>query len=491
MVQKFTYIKTNKMKKNDWILTGMTAIYSFLFYGELPGLNLSIFTLVIIAAMVLKNKEILKNKNWLVIALSCLITAFSVSYLGNTLSLLANYISLFILIGMSLDDKSSVFFSLIYGLYSTLSSPILMYLDKSEKKSESVDVSNFRKKALLISIPVLITVIFFFMYKNSNPIFASFANKINFDWISWGWIFFTLTGFAFLYGVIHAMKIQDLVSIDEVDTLDINSENKKELHLFGKPIAVVDEYFSGKLLFILLNVLIAVVNLLDFNFLFVDQKVPGNLTLAQFLHQGVGMLVVSIAISIAIILFYFRGQLNFYKENKTFKMLAYFWIMQNIFMLLSVCFKNSIYINNYGLTYKRIGIYIYAILTLIGLITTLLKVYKVKINLYLVRLNGWTFYAVFLISSLINWDKLIIDFNKGAKMEYDVYYILSLSDSNIPAFIELKDSIKDKSIKYQYSRMLNSKIYFFNKNHSPFSWKSWNYQDAKAIEALKKYTANR
>ena len=240
-----------------------------------------------------------------------------------------------------------------------------------------------------------------------------------------------------------------------------------------------------------MNVLIAVVNLLDFNFLFVDQKVPGNLTLAQFLHQGVGMLVVSIAISIAIILFYFRGQLNFYKENKTFKMLAYFWIMQNIFMLLSVCFKNSIYINNYGLTYKRIGIYIYAILTLIGLITTLLKVYKVKINLYLVRLNGWTFYAVFLISSLINWDKLIIDFNKGAKMEYDVYYILSLSDSNIPAFIELKDSIKDKSIKYQYSRMLNSKIYFFNKNHSPFSWKSWNYQDAKAIEALKKYTANR
>lgn len=472
------------MKKNDWILIGLTGIYSFLFYGEHLGINLSIFTLLIILSFIFYDREILKKKNWTVVAMSCLLTGFSVLYLGNSLSILANILSLLILAGMSMSYKASVLFSMIYGTYSLISSPVYAAININNKKSETIDINRLKRKTLIIGVPVVITVLFFFMYKGSNPIFGSYADKINFDWISWGWISFTLTGLIFLYGFLNSRRIDKLARIDEVESLSVDPKKAKELKLFGKPVLIVDEFFSGKLLFILLNVLIAIVNLLDFNFIFITQELPDNMTFAEFLHQGVGMLVVSIAISIVIILFYFRGQLNFYKDNKTFKMLAYFWIIQNIFMLFSVCLKNHMYIENYGLTYKRIGIYVYSLLTLIGLVTTILKVYKVKINMYLVRLNGWTFYSVLLISCLINWDVLIVNYNIKGKKEYDIYYLLSLSDATIPALINLNTSqLEEKELRL-VRRKLADKIENFSDQQEKESWKSWNYQKEEISRAL-------
>jgi hypothetical protein len=474
------------MKKNDWILIALTGIYSFLFYGEHLGLNLSIFTLLIIMSFIVYDREILKKKNWTVVALSCLLTCVSVLYLGNSLSILVNIISLLILAGMSMSHKTSVLFSLIHGAYSLISSPVYAIVNIKNMKSERVDIKKFKRKILIIGIPILITILFFFMYKGSNPIFGTYADKINFDWISWGWISFTLTGLVFLYGFINSKRINKLAQLDEVESLNIDPIKTKELKLFGKTILVVDEYFSGKLLFVLLNVLIAIVNLLDFNFIFITRELPEDLTFAEFLHQGVGMLVVSIAISIVIILFYFRGQLNFYKDNKTFKVLAYIWIIQNVFMLFSVCLKNQMYIESYGLTYKRIGIYVYSLLTLIGLITTILKVYKVKVNMYLVRLNGWTFYCVLLVSCLINWDVLIVNYNLQGKKEYDVYYLLSLSDSTIPALINLNTSQLDEKERRFIQRKIATKIDDFRDKQKDESWKSWNYQKEEISKALLK-----
>lgn len=472
------------MKKNDWILITLTGLYSFLFYGESVGINLSIFTLALILGFILQDIEILKKKNWIIIAFSCVITAFCVSYLGSNLSILANILSLFILVGMSMSSKSSVLFSLIYGTFSLISSPIYAIVDLMNKKTEGPSVFKYKKKIILTTIPVFITILFFLMYKNSNPIFESFAAQINFDWISWGWISFTLIGIIFLYGVIHPKKINKLVRMDEVESLNIDPLKTKELKLFSWTILVIDEYFSAKLLFILLNALIAIVNLLDFNFIFITRELPDDLTFAEYLHQGVGMLVVSIAISIVIILFYFRGQLNFYKNNKTLKILAYIWIIQNIFLLFSVCMKNQMYIENYGLTYKRIGIYIYALLTFIGLVTTVLKVYQVKINLYLVRLNGWTFYSVLLVSALINWDVLIVNYNLKGKKDYDIYYLLSLSDATIPALINLNTNNLDQKKQQFAERKISKKIEAFKKGQKEESWKSRTYREVEISNAI-------
>lgn len=465
------------MKKNDWLLVGMTSIFSFLFYKEVLGFNLAIFTWIMIIIVPMINKKVLQNKNWIAIAIGCLISSLVVVYYGNGLSILTNFISLFLLIGSSMHRKTSVFFSLMYGVGSVLTSPLFIALRLIEPEVSTERKSQTNRKLQLAIIPIGITIVFFFIYKNSNTIFASFANQINLDWISWGWITFTLAALIFLFGYLNPKSIEGFVKIDEVDSLDLESGDHKELNYFGKTIQLMDEYFSAKVMFISINLLIGIVNLLDFNFIFFDSSLPDNMTYSQFLHQGVGMLVLSIAISIVIILFYFRGQLNFCNESKTFKLLAYAWIIQNMFLLVSVCMKNNLYIEQYGLTYKRIGIYIYSILTLIGLFTVLLKIYKVKINVFLVRVNGWSFYISLLIFSMVNWDNVIVDYTQKNKNGYDMIYLMSLNDTTIPSLIELEKTLDDESDKKIFNKHLKGKINHFIKTHKNRTWKSWNYQD--------------
>lgn len=471
------------MKKNDWLLVVITGIYSFLFYGEMLGLNLGLFTLVIIFSLILKDKKVLENKNWIIVALGCVLSAFSVCYYGNLLSIITNYISLLILLGMNLNPKSSVLFSLIYGVHSIVISPSEMVKEIQDRRNHSEKIKIYKRK-LFIVIPIVIAYVFFLMYKNSNPIFASYANKINFKWISWGWVFFTLIAFIMLFGGINSKKIQKMANVDETDILDIDPNTKTSLVLFGKTILVDDEYFTGKILFILLNILIFFLNVFDINFLFINDTLPDGVVFADILHQGVGMLVISIALSILIILFYFRGELNLFSNNRTFKFLAYTWIFQNLIMLFTVVMKNNMYIEQYGLTYKRIGIFIYAVLTFIGLVTTTIKLYKVKKNIFLVRFNGWTFYFVLLISCMINWDRMIIECDQEGQKQYDVYYLLSLPSSNIPLLIEFEKNISNNENKAILKKYLPRKIKEFTRYYHKKSWKSWNYQDQKVQETI-------
>lgn len=465
------------MKKNDWIILAATGVYSYLFYKEMLGINLSIFTLILLIFAIIQNVSLLRNRNWVIVAFLSLIASISVAYYGNLLSIIATITSLLVLTGMSASAKSSVFIASIYGLNSWFLSGIddINQLPKRFSKEQTPN----SKKLMLIGVSISVAFLFFGMYRVSNPIFESITNKINLDWISIYWISFTLLGFWLIYGFYNVKYIEDLQRFDEPESLKITNYKHEDWSLWGKTLTLVDEYFSAKVLFILLNLLILIVNLGDMNFLLFNQELPENLTFASFLHQGVGTLIFSIIISIAIVLFYFRGAMNFLKNNKLVKTLAYIWLIQNLILLVSVGVKNTMYIDIYGLTYKRIGVYVYTFLTFIGLISTILKIYLVKKNLFLFRMNGWSFFLVLIFSAVINWDQLIVNTNQSLKREIDLYYMLSLSDATLPSLIKMEKNIKDEGKKRFFHKRIKRKITVFKSNQAYKTWKSWNYVESK------------
>jgi hypothetical protein len=475
------------MKKNDWIILVVTGVYSYFFYNEMLGLNLSLFTLVLLIAAIIKDRELLKNRNWMAVAGFSLMASCSLAYFGNMLSILAVEFSLLILAGMSVSRNGSILIAYFHGFYSLIvSCGDDMRFMRDRYRSNSRNLPS-QKRLLLIAIPIIISFVFIGLYRASNPIFEAITNKINFDWISFSWIFFTLVGMWAIYGFFNAKFVSVIKDFDEPESMKVDRNQKSEYHLFGKIISVVDENFSAKLLFVMLNLVILILNLGDLNFIFVDQTLPENFTFAQFLHQGVGTLIFSILISIAIVLFYFRGELNFLSQNKFVKILAYTWLLQNIVMLLSVGFKNSIYIDLYGLTYKRIGVYIYIFLTFIGLVSTILKIYLVKKNLFLFRMNGWSFYLVLVFSTLLNWDQMIVNNNKSLDKEIDIYYLLSLSDATLPSLQKMERNIKNPNERKYYHKLLNRKITKFRYRQSQKTWKSWSYLNAKVENEMNYY----
>lgn len=484
------------MKKNDWILVASVFAYSFLFYKEMAGLNFLLFNIILLIGLIIKDSSILKDKKWILLAIGSLLIASCVAYYDNALSIIANIISLGILSAYSISRYSSLIFALLFSIFSTTLSAFFMILDWI-KRATTINELKPNKKSrniLLIIIPIVITIIFFFMYRDANPIFDNLINQLNFDFISFSWIFFTLGGLLLCYGFFYHKNIPFIAKYDENGKNHLENIEHKPIDFLGKEISMIDELFSGKLMFILLNILLLFVNFLDAKFLFIDHNLPEGISPSQFVHQGTNTIISSIIFAILIILFYFRGSLNFYNNSKILKWLAYTWIVQNVFLLVSTMMRNNIYVFDFGLTYKRIGVYIYLGLCIIGLVLTVIKIAKIKSNHFLFRANAWVFYSVLVLSCLVNWDNLITKFNMTKSKNLEKKYLLNLSYTNIPTLIQLRedtltfdtvrlntdDSYEDDN-KYNneqtFSENLDRKIYMFLQDRKKRTWKSWYFDN--------------
>lgn len=496
------------MKRNDWILTASVAVYSYLFYQQSLGINFLVFTISLIVLLFLRNKEVYKSKSWILAATGSLLSAFCIAYYGNGLSFTANIISLCVLSAFSINPSTSIVTSFFFSIYSIGASYVFMILDtieRCQKKTTSTESKPISVKFLLYIVPFFIAVVFFFMYKASNPLFDNFTKKINLDFISAGWIFFTLGGLCLMYGFFYHKNISAISNKDQMASDSLFAGNTYGNNSFINFLNIDNEKLSGIILLLLLNLLLFTVNILDVNFLWFDGVLPKDLSYSAFVHQGTGALISSIIIAILIILYYFRGDLNFYKGNKSLKLLAALWIIQNAFMIISTAYRNNLYINEYSLTFKRIGVYIWLLLVLIGLITTFVKILKAKSNWYLFRINGWLFYAVLLFSCFINWDVMVTNFNiKRAEQKHkplDANYLISLSEKSIPQLLVLNDSIKNQTdnednyetrndtYRYEYASInykpaLHYKLYRFLDEMKKMEWQSFCFEKKRVYQEV-------
>jgi hypothetical protein len=240
-------------------------------------------------------------------------------------------------------------------------------------------------------------------------------------------------------------------------------------------------------------------NGIDINSVWFNFKCEGQY-LKQYVHQGTYLLILSILISIAIILYFFRGNLNFYKQNKFLKYLSFIWLAQNGILAISVGIRNFRYIEHYNLAYKRIGVAIFLLLTLYGLYTVLLKVKKKKSTFYLFKTNALAFYIILVISSLVNWDKCIATYNfsHSDTAFLDLDYLSSFSDKTLPYLNKTKLELDDITIKQKENfnfkdYFLTSESYYniiqnrkkqFKKEWESKSFLSWNLAEYLAYKKL-------
>ncbi|MCW3083052.1 MAG: hypothetical protein JWP12_418 [Bacteroidetes bacterium] len=485
------------MKKNDVILIVSIILYSFLFYEQSAGINFLLFNAGLITLLIIRDKNVYRQKNWQLAAAGSLISATCITLYANGLSVTANIISLCALSAYSFRPKTSIITSICFSFASIIGSFVFMILDIIHRASKPVVINDKKQsgsKWLIYSISFVIVLVFFLLYKSSNPLFDNFTKNINFDFISLRWVVFTLSGLFLLYGFFYHKVIRIISEREEAKPNDLLLENSSNKSIFN--LSVENENRSGVVLLVSLNILLLLVNLLDANFMFINSTLPSGLTYSQFVHQGTGTLILSIIIAISIILYYFRSGLNFYSGNKQLKMLAYAWVFQNIFMICSTAFRNNLYIAEYSLTYKRIGVYVWLLLALIGLLTTFVKIFRVKSNWYLFRSNGWLFYAALVISCVFNWDVIVADYNIASAAKnnkaIDKFYLLDLSDKILPQLLSLENWDKNKKSEkmeiplsereflpsdVSFNRFLSESVYKFLLSYQGRQWKSWNYSD--------------
>lgn len=209
------------------------------------------------------------------------------------------------------------------------------------------------------------------------------------------------------------------------------------------------------------------INFLDINNIFINSILPKGISLSDFVHQAVWSSIFSIIVAVGLIMWFFKGDLNFNKHSKLIKALVYIWVLQSVLMLLSTIIRNSWYIHQYQLTYLRIGVYVFLVLSLIGLFFTALKIFKTKSAWYLVCKNFEAWLLILVVCSCFNWDRIITRYNISNATDVkniDIVYLIELSEANIPELVNLYNNPKTNYIftksNYRYN---SSKDLFLSK----------------------------
>jgi hypothetical protein len=360
---------------------------------------------------------------------------------------------------------------------------------------------------LIVLTPVATLLIFTSIYATASPYFNNltggllrkigdfFEALIRLISPATFWLF--VAGFLIMIAFLSGGS-NSILKLFSEDTGMQLSRKKKSFH--GRMTALKTEYWSGVVMLILLNLVIAVMNVLDiWNVWFFFEW--NGLYLKQFVHEGTWLLIFSILISVVIVLYYFRGNLNFYPKRKLVLNLAMLWLAQNALLAISVGIRNMWYIHHFNLAYKRIGVYAFLLLTLFGIVTVIIKIRQRKTHQYLFHYNSLSAYVLLICLGLFNWDKIIASYNvdHSARAFFHPEFMITLNSSALP---ELKISAARtneiehaQSEQFEFSRSnymlldeyksrVEERCIDFVNGYPLISWKGWNYADYQAYKEL-------
>lgn len=458
------------MKKHHQILL-TTALFITLFYGETAiGLNLGILGVSYAVLILAETPKQKRSRNFLLLFVTTLFSSVAFAWFGDFISGFAVVTSIFLFAfkAKNGDLKSLLVIPLFATNFVTFIARFFNFGDwLPQKKMTGVT----QKIISVFVIPFVFIAVFFGVYSLGSDHFSKIFTTWELDLNFWQLFWVVILGFFmafnvwnfkfynFLFGINHGLKNdfvnEDITQKSTYSFMDLEAERK-----------------SGVVSFLALNLLLLVF-IVTFNYeQFIEVQKDPHLLSAET-HERVNAVILSIVLAICVILFYFKGNFNFDIEARSLKIMAKIWIVLNAVLVLSAFAKNSEYILNFGLTYKRLGVYAFLILALIGLMLTFYKIHFRKTTAFLFNQMIWYFYGTMLACSFINWGGIITDHNmdrKDFKVQYDLYMI----NFNEKQLLDYADKTKNEKLKQQIFHELEVK------NEESFLSKTLYYETIKS-----------
>jgi len=460
------YALTNHWQRysTSFMVLLATIIFHVFFFERSLGLNLTFFSLLITVFLVQRNSFNTLSGPARMAMVGALVASAMFYVHHSIIAGFAVILALGIFSAVANEARlRSVFFTgvQLFGNYFMLPIAALGKLD-DVALSRGASRKGWRWTKLAL-FPLLIVVIFFHLYRAGNPKFESltagfleaFENVFAdlFDHL------FTWQTMFFLFGLIVCAglllrTVPSLILQWEQQFADVLVRIRIRRPSWAKPLAMDPlerERRMGMILLLAVNALLLVVNIIDISWVWVGFEVPEGFSLKQFVHEGTWMLIVSILLSMMILMYLFRANLNFYSRNVGLKRLAMLWIAQNFILGMSVFLRNYHYISFHGLAYKRIGVIVFLALVLVGLVTLFMKVYSRKSVFYMVRVNGWAAFAVLIGLTTVDWDIFIVRHNleHPNKGEIDIDNYLSMSDKVLPMLYANVDVVEAQMAQHR------------------------------------------
>lgn len=488
----------------------LALLFDRLFWEMGIGLNLTLFAVVAMVLAVSRYgwKGVSAPARWAFIG--TLVAAAMVYVHHSTVAITAAVTGLFVFGGLVHErDLRSVLYALPQAVMAFIMAPAAGRHGLAALRGEGAPARSGWRWARIAILPVLVALAFVQLYRAGNPKFDQLTAGLFdglFDLL--GELFTPHVLFFLLALMVCAALVRriapDLAARFEQRLSDTMVRTRIRRPHWMRPLAMDPlerERRAVVVLLVLVNLALLVVNVIDIGWVWFGFTVPEDFSLKQFVHEGTWALIWSILLSMVVLLYLFRRNLNFHPRNATLKQLAVVWVVQNFILGISVFLRNYHYISFHGLAYKRVGVIVFLGLVLIGLITLYIKVRERRSFFYLARVNGWAWFAVLVGLSTVDWDSTIVRYNLAHDNpgEIDIDNYLHMSDKVLPLLYANMDKVERQMVQHRTNRVrwvdhldpadfrreLDAKRYRFLRRHERQHWQESSWADNRTFAALK------
>ena len=490
-------------------------IFDQLFWDQGIGVNLSIFSALILALLIADLGWSGLSRPTRVAALGLLISAFSMAWQGSVIATIATCSTLIVCSAFAHSPALRAVTSAALQWISNLAiAPLGLFTTVGNVLPDNTGVRRGWRSGKLVALPLVVLAVFFLLYRGGNSKFdamtAGFLDTIG-DYFSRLFTeVFTPHTLFFIFGLIlTAALLIRYTGNRSMHAEGAMADALKRIRLkrahWLPPLAMgalERERRMAVVLLVLVNALLLVVNAIDVHWIWFGFTVEPGMSLKEFVHEGTWLLIISILLSMAILFHQFRGNLNFHPKNRTLVLLASAWLVQNFVLGISVFLRNYHYISFHGLAYRRIGVIVFLVLMLVGLVTLFIKIRKRRSFFYLLRVNGWAAFAMLVGLGAIDWDSAIVRYNlhHWNQGEIDVDNYLAMSDKVLPLLYTDVGRVREQMSKHQVNQVrwvtqldpnafiadLDSRKARFLERYRTQHWQSWTFADRRTYLALTK-----
>lgn len=486
-----------------------TTLFTMLFYRQNLGVNLLLAEGVMVAWLWFSGQLNPVTTRVAFFSGALLLSAFFTVMHHALFGFFIHFIALTVFAGMLAFPRARSVVSLIgTSLYSMFAAQGRFMTVLTGIGQNGFNPFRWLWKGRIFLIPMAVIFIFVGLYSGANPVFEGWISALGthvekvldrvFDFLDGVLLFVILFGLFFSNLFLLPTASSYLTARDQISTDEL--VRTRVSRLFGFRFSALNNELKAALfLFAVLNIVLLVVNAIDVYWVWFSFEWQGQY-LKQFVHEGTYLLIASILMSVVVVLFYFRQNLNFHPRNTWLKRLAVLWIVQNGILVVSVAIRNLYYIQHFSLAYKRIGVIVFLILTLYGLYTVYNKVKRRRSAFYLFRTNSMAWFVVLLVSSFINWDVVIAryNFSHADRSFLHLDFMVNLSDNTLPlldkplAELQRIDSAQKKMFPFEdrfmsperYHELIGLRKAAFRKTWESKSWLEWNLAEYSAYKEL-------
>ncbi|AZB01376.1 DUF4173 domain-containing protein [Chryseobacterium joostei] len=452
------------MKTHHYIFL-TTALFVILFYDQDLGLNLGILGILYAVLTFFKTVEKNKTRTFYILTVTSILSSIAFAWYGDFPSFLAVVSSLLLLAYKSKNRRMKILLLIpVFVVNSCTSICRIFMLDDWLPKGNVSGV--WQKIMAFVLIPLLLLSVFFGIYAAGSDLFAALFTDYELDLNLWQVFCLTVLGFFIAFNYWN-YAVEKLIY---KNNQFLDNDFQKDVQAPKATYSFLDldaERISGIVSFFSLNILLVFfIGTYNYEQFYEASKTP--VQLSEETHERVNAVILSIVMAILVIMFYFKSGFNFDPKAKLMKTLAKIWIFLNAVLILSAAVKNYEYIVNYAFTYKRLGVFAFLLLSLIGLGLTFIKIQKRKRNAFLFNTMVWYFYVIILVCSYFNWGGFITSQNMKRK-DFAVNYhfgSVNFSEKNLLKYAEEKNNLKLKKnlqnkIKSEKAKTFLSKIGYY------------------------------